>query len=94
MSVKFTDLHCKEVIAVCNGQRLGFICDVRIELPEGQVVAIVVPGPCRFLHLWGRRDDYVIPWRCVRKVGPDIVLVDVKPDECRVPRSKFGFFHC
>ena len=94
MSVKFTDLRCKEVITVCNGQRLGFVCDVRIELPEGQVVAIIVPGPCRFWGLFGRRDDYVIPWQCVKKIGPDIVLVDMKPDECRVPRSKFGFFHC
>lgn len=92
MSVKFTDLHCKEVIAICDGRRLGYISDVRIELPEGQIAAIIVPGPCHFLHLLGRRDDYVIPWRCIKKIGPDIVLVDIKPDECCVPRSKFGFF--
>ena len=94
MSVKFTDLHCKEVITVCDGRRLGFICDVRIELPEGQVVAIIVPGPGRFFGLLGRRDDYVIPWQCVRKIGPDIILVDIKPDECRVPRSRLGFWGC
>ena len=52
--------------------------------------AIIVPGPCRFFGLWGRRDDYVIPWRCIKKMGPDIVLVDVQPDECRVPRHKPG----
>ena len=92
MSVKFTDLHCKEVIALCDGRRLGFISDVRIELPEGHVVAVIVPGPCRFFRLWGRKDDYVIPWHCVKKVGPDIVLVDIRPDECRVPRGKPGFF--
>ncbi len=87
---KFTDLHCKEVICVCDGRRLGYISDARIELPEGNITAIIVPGPCRFLGLWGRRDDYVIPWRCIRKMGPDIVLVDVKPEECRVPRHKPG----
>ena len=92
MSVKFTDLHCKEVIAVCDGRRLGYISDIRVELPEGQIVAIIVPGPCRFFGLLGRRDDYVIPWRCIKKIGPDIVLVDVKPDECRVPRGKPGLF--
>lgn len=92
MSVKFTDLHCKEVIAICDGRRLGYISDVRIELPEGRISAIIVPGPCHILHLFGRRDDYVIPWHCIRKVGPDIVLADIKPDECRVPRGKLGFF--
>ena len=88
---KFTDLHCKEVICVCNGQRLGFISDARIELPEGNICAIIVPGPCRFFGLWGRRDDYLIPWNCIKRIGPDIVLVDIKPDECRIPRQKHGF---
>ena len=90
MSAKFTDLHCKEVICVNDGRRLGFISDARIELPEGHIIAIIVPGPCRFLGLWGRKDDFVIPWHCIRRIGPDIVLVDIKPDECRVPRSKLG----
>lgn len=92
MSVKFTDLHCKEVITICDGQRLGYISDVCVELPEGRVSAIVVPGPCRLFGIAGRRDDYVIPWRCVRRIGPEIVLVDVKPEECRCHRGKTGFF--
>lgn len=87
---KFTDLHCKEVICVSDGRRLGFVTDARIELPEGRITAIIVPGPCRYLGLLGRRDDFVIPWRCVKRIGPDIVLVDVKPEECRVPRAKLG----
>lgn len=88
MSERFSDLRCKEVICVCDGRRLGYIEDVRVELPEGNVVSVIVPGPCRFFGLWGRRDDYVIPWECIRRVGPDIVLVSVKPDECRVPRPR------
>ena len=90
MSCKFTDLHCKEVICVCDGRRLGFVTDALVELPEGRIAAIVVPGPCRFFGLWGRRDDFVIPWSCIKRMGPDIVLVDIKPEECRVPRSKPG----
>ena len=92
MSIRFTELHCKEVICVSDGRRLGFICDVRIELPEGQITAIIVPGPCRFFGLFGRRDDYVIPWKCIKRMGPDIVLVDIKPEECRVPRPGKGLF--
>ena len=91
MSVKFTDLHCKEVICVGDGRRLGYISDARIDLPQGQIIAIIVPGPCRFMGLWGRRDDYIIPWHCIRKMGPDIVLVDIKPEECCMPRQKMRF---
>ena len=90
MSVKFTQLQCKEVICVSDGRRLGFITDVQVEIPEGRVCAIVVPGPCRVMGVFGRHDDYIIPWSCIKRIGPDIVLVDTKPDDCRVPRPRHG----
>ena len=91
MSAKFTDLHCKEVICICDGRRLGYIEDVIIRLPGGEVNAIVVPGRCRWGGFSPPRDDYVIPWGSICRIGPDIVLVDIKPDECRVLRSKARF---
>ena len=92
MFTKFTDLHCKEVICVSDGRRLGYISDARVDLCDGQIIAIIVPGPCRFLGLWGRKDDYVIPWRCICKMGPDIVLVDIKPDLFSRWRQSRKFF--
>ena len=90
MSIQFTDLQCKEVICVSTGQRLGFVSDIRIEIPEGTVCAIVVPCPCRFPGFAGRNDDYIIPWNAIKKIGPDIVLVDIRPDTCRSPRGGKG----
>ena len=90
MGMRITELHCKEVICVSDGRRLGFISDVEVEIPCGNVLAIVVPGPCRLFGIFGRNDDYVIPWRCIKRIGPDIVLVDIKPEECRFPRPKLG----
>ena len=87
MTMNFSDLQCREVICLSDGQRLGFITDVQIEIPDGKVCAIVVPGPCRLFGVIGRSDDYIIPWSCIKKVGPDIVLVDTKPNACRVPRK-------
>lgn len=92
MSMRFTELQCKEVICVSDGRRLGFITDVKVEVPEGEIAAIIVPGPCRFLGLFGRKDDFVIPWNCICRIGPDIVLVDAKPNDCRVPRNKPRWF--
>ena len=91
MVCKFTELLCREVICVCDGCRLGFITDVKVSVPDGSIEAIIVPGKCRYLGLFGQRDDYVIPWRCIRRIGPDIILVDIKPEECCIPRTK-GFF--
>ena len=88
MCENFTDLCCKEVICVRDGRRLGFVSDARVEVPEGHVLALIVPGPSRLFGLFGRKDDYVIPWHCIRRIGPDIVLVDIKPEECKVPCRK------
>ena len=91
MSLRFTQLQCKEVICVNDGRRLGFITDVLVEVPDGQICAIIVPGPGRLFGCCGRRDDYVIPWHCIKRIGPDIVLVEADPDACRVPRPKPKF---
>ena len=88
MATKFTQLQCKEVICVSDGRRLGFIEDVEVEVPEGKVCAIIVPGPGKLLGLGNSRFDFCIPWNCIRKIGPDIVLVDAEPDNCRVFRPK------
>ena len=90
MATKFTDLHCKEVICVSDGRRLGFVSDARIELPEGRICAIIVPCPCRFGGLWGKREDFIIPWKDICRIGPDIILVDIHPEECRSPRFRPG----
>lgn len=88
MSMKFTDLQCKEVICVSNGQRLGFVSDVLVEIPDGNVCAIVVPCQGHFPGSFGRREDFFIPWNCIKRIGPDIILVDTKPEDCRVPRQR------
>ena len=91
MGIRMTDLHCKEVICIADGKRLGFVSDVEVEIPDGKVLAIVVPGPCRFLGIAGRSDDFVIPWNCIKRIGPDIILADIRPHDCVRPRPKLGW---
>ena len=82
MLVRFCQLRRKEVINLCDGCKLGYVGDLEICLPEGTVKAIIVFGPCRFFGLFGRGEDYYIPWDCVQKFGDDIVLID-KPFQRR-----------
>ncbi len=72
---RITDLRCKEVINLCDGTRLGYVGDVELDLVCGNVTALVVPGRCRFFGLFGTREDIVIPWPCIDKIGDDIILV-------------------
>lgn len=87
-SCRFSDWQCREVINVCDGCRLGYVCDLEVELPEGRICAVFVPGPCRFLGLFIHEGWYRIPWSCVRQVGSDILLVETDLSGCRIGRER------
>ena len=48
MNCRFADFRCKEVINICDGCRLGYVGDVECRLPDGQLTALIIPGPYRF----------------------------------------------
>jgi len=74
--LKTSDLKIKEVINVADGRRLGTITDIEIDLESGRLTAIVVPGTGKFLGLFGKNDDIVIPWEKIHKIGLDVILVE------------------
>lgn len=92
MLIRFSELRCREVINLCDGARLGFASDLELDGETGHIFSLTVPCPGRFFGLFGSPGDYVIPWPCIRRIGADLILVDVHPEECRRPREKRGFF--
>ena len=92
MTNRFQELRDKEVIHVCEGARLGYVNDLVVDICCGRVTALIVPGPCRFLGLFGREDDYVIPWLCIKRIEDDLILVDGPLSEWRTPRKKRSLF--
>jgi YlmC/YmxH family sporulation protein len=80
------ELKEKEVINVCNGRRLGFICNIEIDLNCGQITAIIVPKECK-CFTFGKSEEVCIPWCNIEKIGEDTILVKVadlppKKDGC------------
>lgn len=91
MQCRVTDLKCKEVIDLNTGNRIGFVDDVEVILPGGQIAALVVPGEGKCFGLLGRGEDVVIPWCCVRRFGDDVILVEapVPPSRPAKPRKSW-----
>jgi sporulation protein YlmC with PRC-barrel domain len=50
------------------------------EIETGRLVSLTVPGQGIFFGLLGRREDYIIPWESVKRIGDDIILIDVPDD--------------
>ena len=85
--MRLSELRCREIINVCTGQRLGYVCDAEFEMPSGTLRALIVPGPCRFFGLFGREPDFLIPLDRITKIGPDIILVDIQGSCARSKRN-------
>jgi len=68
----------KEVINICDGKSMGFVCDIEINLKEGRIDGIVIPRQRGLFSIFGKEsDEFVIKWKDVRTVGDDVILVEV-----------------
>ena len=73
---KATDFKNKEVINICDGKRLGFVCDVEIDVCQGVLKSIVVPGAGKWIPWSGAPKNIVIPWDMIKVIGEDVILVE------------------
>lgn len=77
--VTFTELRRKEVVNICDGARLGHVCDLELDCNDGRLLAIIVPGPARLFGLLRSEEELVIPFCNVHCIGADVILVDIAP---------------
>lgn len=76
--VKISDLRSREVVNVVDGRRLGLIKDIDIDLEEGRITSIILPGVSgKFLGFLGREEEIIVPWDKIMKIGADVILVEI-----------------
>lgn len=76
--ISTSELREKEIINLIDGRRLGFAADIEVNLEKGRVDALIVPGPGKFLGIFGKENDYIITWNEIKKIGADVILVELK----------------
>ncbi|MCL2634864.1 MAG: YlmC/YmxH family sporulation protein [Oscillospiraceae bacterium] len=75
MTCCFEDLRGKEIIQIKTGCKIGFVDDVEFETRTAKICNLIVYGRARVFGLFGREDDYVIPWGDIDIIGEDTILV-------------------
>ncbi len=84
--IKASEFRKREVVNVDDGKRLGFVSDLELDISQGSINAIIVPGPGRFFGLFGGDRDYIIPWHKIVKIGSDVILVEVPGSNRKINR--------
>lgn len=73
METTYQELRCKDVINVCDGKRLGRVCDIVFRYPEYKIIGILVPGKFTLF----KSSDLFIDVKDIQKIGADAILVNV-----------------
>ena len=72
------ELRQKDVINICDGRRLGRPIDLSLN-ESACVTALIVPAPGGFLScLKPDREGVSIPWERIRRIGDDVILVELE----------------
>ena len=80
--LKNSELKLKDVIDIKRGKKLGYIDDIDIEVENGLVKAFVVPAhQNRLFNFFLKKNDQIIHWSEIRKIGEDVILVELDEDK-------------
>ncbi len=75
MICQFEDLRCKEIINIKTGCKLGYPDDIEFDTCTAKICKLIVYGKSKFFGLFGREEDFVIPWCNIEIIGQDTILV-------------------
>lgn len=75
MICRVDDLKDKQVVCMKNGCVIGNVSDIEINSDSGSITSVIIFGKSRFLGLFGRDNDIVIPWSEIAVIGNETILV-------------------
>lgn len=75
MNCRLTDIRHKEVISAYDGTRIGFVDDVIVDTKNARVISLVIYGRNNFMGIFGKCDDYIIPWEKIDLIGEDTIII-------------------
>lgn len=73
----FSDLKCKDVINIRDCKKIGKVSDLEFDECCGCICKVVVSGNGSLLNFLRCDPDIVIPYKNIKQIGPDIILVDI-----------------
>lgn len=75
--VKLSDLRTREVINTLDGKKLGNIIDIDLDIERGRVLAIMLPGQVKGWSVFTKREEIIVPWEKIVRIGKDVILVEL-----------------
>jgi YlmC/YmxH family sporulation protein len=80
--MKLSELSGKEIVDVKRAERLGVLGQTDLEINEqtGQIEALLIPT-MKWFGLKKQGNEVRVPWRHIKKIGNDMIIIDIPDDE-------------
>ena len=81
--MRLSKLGGKEIVNVNDGGRLGVIADSDLVIDEqsGKILSLLVPDKKNQFALFASKSEIEIPWSSIRKIGNDMIIIDMNENE-------------
>lgn len=81
--MKLSKLGGKEIVNLNDGGRLGMLAesDLLIDERNGKIKALLVPDFKSQFSIFHDKNYFEIPWECVKKIGNDMIIIEIEEDE-------------
>ncbi len=73
----YSELRTKEVINLRDCRKLGHVIDLEFDQCTGCIHKLIVPGCSKIKSFLRCESDFVICYKDIKQIGPDIIIVDV-----------------
>ncbi|HOQ09846.1 MAG TPA: YlmC/YmxH family sporulation protein [Syntrophomonadaceae bacterium] len=87
--MRLNELQGKEMVNIYDGMRMGTVgeSDMLINQETGDIVSIILPNRGNAFTFWADRQKLVIPWEAVKKIGREVIVVDLDNTHMRMKNS-------
>lgn len=75
---RLTKLKNIEIVNLSDGRRLGFVSDADVNFETGRLEAVVIAGAGKLFGAHSKDAELIIPFEKIRKVGDDVIIVDIE----------------
>lgn len=84
--MRLSEFAGKEIINIYDGMRMGTAgeADLLVDQETGDILSMVLPNQGNFLNFWADRQNIVIPWDAVKKIGREVIVVELDKSYMRL----------
>lgn len=89
--MRLNELIGKEMINIFDGMRMGTVgeSDMLIDDETGKIISIILPNKGNALNFWADRQKLVIPWEAVKKIGREVIVLDLDSTHMRLKNGSY-----